>query len=98
MRRGERQIKLDGCGLQALVERPQSGVGGQLGRGEQVRIDIADAYAVQCGVGDEAEHFSIGRHGGGGQVLQEFENAGALFQTAKRQFAKNERMTEDLTF
>ena len=61
-----------------------------------MKINIADALAVQGVALNERQNFVVlGQHGGW-QVLQQFENAGAVAQTATSYFSNHERMDGDL--
>ena len=77
-----------GCdGSKTLVSRPQSGVGGQHRRGEQMRVDVSDAKPEQMLIVDQTQDLQVGRDGCPGEVEEQAENLAASGEVSERELA-----------
>lgn len=80
---------------QAPVQGPQPAAC-QQGRGQQVRIDPADAHAPQTPRFNQTQDFIIRRHRGGGERPQRLQDHAALAQIPASELPDHERMRQNM--
>jgi hypothetical protein len=68
------QAKLSGYAVQSTIIRQERRPVSQLGRCEQVEIDVADAAPMKTPGRDEGQHLRIGRNDGPRQTRQRRQN------------------------